>query len=562
MAKKSAPKSKPKTTAVQTASSGSVSAERWLPWAISALAFILFSTGLSNQMLSMDDHSATVDNPAVTDFLIFSNTNLGMYAPVTWLGYGIAYAMGKDSPFWYHLLSALVHAVNVWLVFRLFRQLKSSVTVAAVVALFFAVHPIQVEAVAWIAAFSTPLFVLFSLLAMNFYVAHTRQEGVSQKYWLALGMFLLACLSKSAAVTLPLALLVLDLWLKRPLNQRAILEKIPFFALSIVFGIATLYTRTKAGHTDTPADFSLLDRGLMICHTVLFYWKKLLFPTGLSIWYPFEKTAGGWEWVYYASPFALAALVFLAWRSRRAMPVLWWGVLFYLANIVVSLPYATFGTFELRSDRYNYLACLGIFAILASLPDFFKEKRPGWVGAVWVVLAGFGLTWMVTTALRIRDWKDTVTLIDRAIAAEGDNFGKAYLWRGMELGDKGKVAQSIQDLTKAIEINPGLSEAYKYRGSLYGLTKQYEKSVADLTKFLEKNPGEAEQFYNRGLSLLNLGRTQEAIADFNKTLELNPDFSRAYRARGNAYRSIGETAKGDADLAEWEKREGAVGGRQ
>lgn len=557
MAKKST--SRPKSPVPPTAQSAGASAERWIPVALAALAFILFSTGFGNQLLSMDDHSATVDNPAVRDFQVFTNINLGMYAPVTWLGYGIAYAFGKESPFWYHLLSALVHAANVWLVFRLFRRLSASMMVASVVALFFAVHPVQVEAVAWIAAFSTPLFAMFNLLAMNFYVEHTKRESIGQYYWLALGMFLLACLSKSAAVTLPLAMLALDIALKRPFRQRTLLEKVPFFALSVAFGIATLYTRTKAGHADTPADFNLLDRGLMICHTILFYWKKLLLPTGLSIWYPFEKTAGGWDWPYYAAPFALAGLVFLAWRSRRAMPVLWWGVLFYLANVVISLPYATFGTFELRSDRYNYLACIGIFAILASLPDYFKEKRPGWVGVLWAVLAGFGFIWLATSALRIRDWKDTITLIDKAIAAEGDNFGKAYLWRGMALGDKGKVQQSIEDLSKAIGKNPDLADAYKYRGSLYGLTKQYDKSVADLSKFLEKNPDAAEQYYNRGLSLLNLNRTQDAIADFNKTLELNPEFARAYRTRSNAYRAIGDMAKAEADMAEWEKRQGGEG---
>lgn len=554
MAKKTTPKSRP--AASKTTTSDGDSTERWLPWALAGLAFLLFSTGFGNPMVSMDDHTATLDNPAVTDFKLFSNINLGMYAPLTWLGYAIAYTLGKDSPLWYHLLSGLVHALNVVLVFKLFRRLESSVTVAGVVAFFFAVHPMQVEAVSWIAGFSTPLFSMFSLLAMNFYVEHTRQESFSQKYWLALGMFLLACLSKSAAVTLPLALLVLDIWLKRPLNQRSILEKIPFFALSVVFGIATLYTRTKAGQTDTPDIFSVSDRALMICHTILFYWKKLLLPTGLSIWYPFEKTNGDWDWTYYAAPLVLAGLLFLAWRSRRAAPFVWWGLLFYLANIVLALPYSTFGTFELRSDRYNYLACLGIFAILAALPGYLKEKRPGWVGGAWALLVGFGLVWLVTAGLRIRDWKDTITLIDKAIAAEGDNFGKAYLWRGMYLGDKGKVGPALQDLTKAIEKNPSLTDAYKYRGGLLGVTKQYEKSVADLNKYLAANPGDGEQYYNRGLSLLNLSRPQDAIADFNKTLELNPDFYRAYRARGNAYKSIGETAKGDADLAEWERRQG------
>lgn len=555
MAKKSV--LKPKSPSSKPPKTEGLPPERWLPWVLAALTFILFSSGFGNQMLSMDDHSATVDNPAVKDFNIFSNVNLGMYAPVTWLGYAIAYALGKESPLWYHLFSALVHAANVVLVFRLLRRLEADVTAAAFVSLFFAIHPIQVEAVAWIAAFSTPLFAMFSLLAMNFYVKHTRQEGFGKNYWLALGMFLLACLSKSAAVTLPLALLVLDFWLKRPVNQRNLLEKIPFFALALAFGLATFYTRTKAGHTDTPADFTLLDRGLMICHTILFYWKKMLFPTGLSIWYPFEKTNGSWDWTYYAAPFALVGLTFLAWRSRRTMPVLWWGLLFYFANIIVALPYATFGTFELRSDRYNYLACIGIFAIIASLPSFFKEKRPNWVNTAWAVLVGFGLIWLVASAVRIRDWKDTAALIDSAIEATGDNFGKAYLWRGMYWGDKGKLGESIRDLNKAIERNPDLTEAYKYRGGLYGFAKQYEKSIADLNKYLEQNPSDSEQYYNRGLSLLNLGRTQEAIADFSKTLELNPDFFRAYRARGNAYKALGETAKSDADMAEFEKRQGA-----
>ena len=558
MAKKTTAKTK--AAPAPPAGNSAGSSERWLPWALAALAFVLFSTGFGNQLLSMDDHSATVDNPAVRDFNLFGNINLGMYAPVTWLGYALAYSLGKDSPLWYHLLSALTHAANVWLVFQLLRKLESPVSVSALAAFFFAIHPVQVEAVAWIAGFSTPLFAFFSLLALCFYVDHTRQGGFSRPYWMALGLFLLACLSKSAAVTLPLTLFVLDLWLKRPLNRQSILEKVPFFVLALAFGIATLYTRTKAGHTDTPADFSVIDRGLMICHTVLFYWKKLLFPTGLSIWYPFEKTGGGWPWSYYAAPFALAALIFLAWRGRRAAPFLWWGVLFYLANIVVALPYATFGTFELRSDRYNYLAATGIFFILASLPSFFREKRPAREGLAWVVLAGLGLMWLGISALRIRDWKDTTTLIQKAIAAEGDNFGKAYLWLGMELGDKGKVGPSIENLSKAIQINPDLADAYKYRGGLYGIAKQYEKSVADLTEYLKRHPEDGEQYYNRGLSLLNLNRPQEAIADFSKTLELRPDFTRAYRARGNAYKSVGETAKGDADLAEFEKRQGTEGG--
>jgi tetratricopeptide (TPR) repeat protein len=552
MAKKSTQASKKSSS--QEGAGISDSSEKWLPWALAALAFILFSTGISNQMVGMDDHSATVDNPAVKDFLIFGGFNLGMYAPITWIGYEIAYILGKESPTWYHFLSALVHAFNVLLVFRLFRRLDLNLIVSAFVALFFAIHPLQVEAVAWIAGFSTPLFSMFCLLAMNYYVRHTQEEngGFGKNYWLALTMFLLACLAKSAAVTLPLTLLVLDLWKKRGFGTRVLIEKAPFFAISLVFGILTLYSRQHAGQLNQPADFTLVDRGLMACHTVLFYWKKLLFPTGLSIWYPFEKTNGNWSWDYYAAPAILLGTLFAAWRSRQAMPLLWIGILFYLSNIVLSLPWSTFGTFELRSDRYNYLAGLGFFIVLASLPDYLKEKRPSWTGAVWAILLGLVFTWLITSALRIRDWKDTTTLIDKAIVATGDNFGKAYLWRGMAYGKASDAQKALKDFSLALQKNPELYEAYKFRGNIFGVTKNYEQSIADLSKFLEKFPDEVPELYNRGLSYANLDRNQEAIADFTRAIALDSTFSRLYRARGNCYKKIGETAKGEADLKQYE----------
>jgi tetratricopeptide (TPR) repeat protein len=296
---------------------------------------------------------------------------------------------------------------------------------------------------------------------------------------------------------------VLDLWKKRGFGQRVLLEKIPFFAISLGFGLLTLYSRQYAGQLNQPADFSLLDRGLMACHTVLFYWKKLLVPTGLSIWYPFEKTDGSWSWDYYAAPAVLAFIVFAAWRSRNAMPLLWVAVLFYLSNIVLSLPWATFGTFELRSDRYNYLAGLGFFVALASLPDFLKEKKPSWSGGAWAVLLGLAFIWLIASALRIRDWKDTMTLIDKAIATTGDNFGKAYLWRGMAYGKASDAEKALKDFTLAIQKNPMLHEAYKFRGNVFGVMKNYEQSVEDLTKFLEKYPEAVPELYNRGLSYAN-----------------------------------------------------------
>jgi len=535
------------------------SPDRWMPWVAAGLAFVLFSTGFGNPMVAMDDHSATIDNPVVKSFspAVFTQFNLGMYAPITWMGYAMANALGDGKVIWFHLFSALVHAANAFLVFRLFRRLEGNSTAAFFITLFFAIHPMQVEAVSWVAAFSTPLFSLFSLLAMHAYVRHTEGNAWGKHYWLALGFFVLACLSKSAAVALPLSLLVVDLWLKRPpLNRQSLLEKAPFFALAIGFGLFTFFTRAQAGH-DVGAlagGFSIADRALMACHTILFYWTKIIVPLGLSIWYPFEKTAaGGWHWTYYAAPVVLAGLLWWVWRIREQAPFVFRGVLFYLANILFALPFYTIGTFELRSDRYNYLACLGIFAILAALPGFYREKNPNRVGAAWALLVILPLFWFITSWLRIRDWRDTITLIEKAMAAQGNNFGKAYLWRGMALGDIGQGRKALEDFNRAISINPDLTEAYKYRGGLLGMAQQYEASLADLNKYLEKNPNEADIYYNRALTLVNLNRSQEALADLNKALELAPDFTRAYRARGNVRKQLGDEAGGDADLKKFEQ---------
>lgn len=565
MAKKSTSKPVQQTNRTNTTNTEN---RAWMPWAMAGLTFVVFAVGFRNGMVSMDDHSATVDNPAVKNFDLFGQFNLGMYAPVTWAGYGIAYILGKDNAFWYHLLSALVHALNVLVLFRLLSRMKIGETAVIVATFLFALHPIQVESVSWIAAFSTPLCALFGLLSMDFYIRSTTDtKPWNQQLLISIGLFLVACLSKSIAVSLPLTLLILDGWLKRPLNTRNLLEKAPYFIIALGFGALTLYSRTQAGHTDSVVVYSTADRFFMVFHTILFYWTKILLPYGFSIWYPFVKNGDSWPWTYYAAPFVFSAILFGAWRLRARMPFVWYGLLFYLANIVFALPFSTFGTFELRSDRYNYLAAIGIFTLLAMLPGYLKEQKIGKPDLVWGALVILMIACLPSTIVRIRHWHDTVSLIDSAIETTGDNFGKAYLWRGMEYGDRAtatrdkktieqNVALSLKDLSQAIKINPGLTEAYKYRGGLYGVTQQYEKSLADITRYLTKNPNDFEFYYNRGLSLLNLNRVPEAINDFNKTLELDANFDRAYVARGNAYLILGDTVKGNADLEQYNRLTG------
>ncbi|MBX2893301.1 MAG: tetratricopeptide repeat protein [Saprospiraceae bacterium] len=563
MAKKNVPKphARPSKSAAMPTKKQTIS-DKWMPWVPLVLGVLVFSTGLTNELLGIDDHTATVDNPAVRDFKLFSSFNLGMYAPLTWAVYGVAYTLGKDNPFWYHLFSLAVHAFNIWLVFRLLTRLSMGAKTSLAVTLLFAIHPVQVESVAWIAGFSTPLFSMFFLLSCLKYLDYAERPAEAKPYYLSLLLFVAACLSKSAAVTLPLVLVVLDLWRKPAMPRaRQMLGYLPFFLIALIFGLLTIYSRTQSAiATETPgSELTLLERLQVLCYTPVFYWFNTLAPFELNIYYSFDKVNGHLPWPYLIAPFVVIVSFIAAWRYREKASWLWFGLLFFFANVSVMLPFVSHGTFEFIADHYNYLAMIGTSLILVKGWQALRERWPSLSGGLrWIGLAWLGL--IVILCLRqISVWKDTNTVVSNAIENGYYQNGLMYAARAKHFGNKGKIKEAIRDFDKSLEINPNLYESYKFRGGLYGMMKQYEKSVADLSKYLEHYPNDAEQYYNRGLSLLNLGRLNDAVADFSRTLELNPNFARAYRARGNAYKSLGEAAKAESDLTEWERRNSTGG---
>ncbi len=406
---------------------------------------------------------------------------------------------------------------------------------------------------------------MFYLMACLQYLDYSERPGEMRAYWLALLLFVAACLAKSAAVTLPLTFVVLDLWRKPALSRaRQWIGYAPFFLIALGFGLLTIYSREQSTMVmEIPGSrFSLPERLLVLFYTPVWYWYKLLLPLKLNIYYSFDKINGQFPWMYYAAPLVVAGALFAAWRYRQNAPWLWFGLLFFFANVSVMLPFTSQGTFEFCADHYNYLAMIGVCFILVQGWTALQAKWPGMDG--WLRVAG--VAWVVlldAMCLRqIRIWKDTNTVVTNAIDNGFYQNGLMYAARGKELGSKGKIKEAILDFDKSLEINPSLYESYKYRGSLYGVIKRYDKSAADLSVYLKQYPNDAEQYYNRGLSLLNLNRAPEAIADFSKTLELSPGFTRAYRARSNAYNAIGDAVKAAADLAEYEKRQGAGNGAQ
>jgi tetratricopeptide (TPR) repeat protein len=563
MAKKQNKPTPAKAKSIAGDSSVSGDSSGIMKWAPVILAVLVFLVGLTNQMTGVDDHAATVENPAIKNFsleALFSNFNLGMYAPVTWMGYAIAHGLGGEQPMIYHFLSLLAHAVSTWLAVRLILRLTGDQFVAMAVGILFAVHPIQVESVAWIAGFSTPLFSMFSLMACHAYLDYVHEgKGYSAYLW-AIGAFLLACLSKSAAVTLPLTLMVLDQWKKPQLDKkRLLLGYVPFFLISLGFGLLTIYSRETSNMAvgATNNGFTALERFFLVCYTPVFYWFKLLVPIKLNIYYSFDKAGGALPFYYFLMPLVIAAASYLGWRFRKTAPYIYIGLAFFFANIIVTLPFAAMSTFELRADHYNYIACIGIFYILVN----------GWLALTangklaWLKTAGYAwlVACIVLCLMQVRVWKDTVTVISNSINNGYYQKGMMYFARGVEYGDLGKPQDAIKDFTSALAIDPEMRDAYKFRGSLYAQAGQIDLAVADLERYLKYDPSDVVTWNNMAMIYMRQNRLPQALVAFNKTIELKPDAAISYQNRAKIYEMMGDQTRAAADLQK--AKEVAIGKR-
>lgn len=496
----------------------------------------VYAESLSNGFMVFDDDKAiryneVIKNPTFRN--LFLSNNLGMYAPVTWLGYALVYALAGESAPAFHTFSLLLHVGCVLSVFALLRQMQPSREVAFFTALLFAVHPMQVEATSWIAGQSTLTFSFFYLLALLAYW-QWQQRGHSLFYGLTLTAFVLSVLAKSAAVTLPLLLLAFDWYHQGRLQWRHLLGKVPFFAVSIAFGLYTFITREAEGHRLVVASkaYNLFDRFLMVCHSLLFYPLQLLAPLRLSIYYPMEKTAGIWSWDYYAAPFAVAALVWLAWKGARRERIIGLSALWYVLPLSVMLPYVTVGTFEMRSDRYVYLSCVGFFLLMVW---WAQRLRPQ---VRWTLLGAAAVCYGFLAHQRSLVWKNEVSVFRDCVEKQPQSpLCQCNLAYGELLNHQ--YENAIKHYTEALRLDPTYVESYNGRGQAYLMLERYEEALADFDKAIEAGIVTPRIFLNRGKCRVILKKPAEALSDLVRSLELEPRHPETYFFKGLAESQMG-----------------------
>ncbi len=528
----------------------------WLPQLVLIVAAVaVYAASASNGFVYFDDDKAilynkALQNPSLGKF--FKGENLGMYAPLSWIAYWIGQGISGKEAWGYHVLGMLLHALNAAMVFTFLKRLTARDWAAFFAALLFAVHPMQVEAVSWAAALST---VLFSTFYLGSLLAYLEWRASRNMLWIGLSLlaFLAACLSKSAAVTLPLVLLAIDFYLiKHNPNLTTFkklsnfwLSKTPFFAGAFVFGLYTFSTRAQEGHNieASSAVFSMADRFFMACQTLLFYPFKLLIPLGYSVSYPFVKMDGAWGWEYYAAPVALLALALAVWLKGRNNPELLLSLALYLLPLAVMLPIRTVGSFELRSDRYVYLSCVGLF-FLAGI--FLEKTRPDIRNAVLIGAATL-LGFLANRQTGV--WTDGVKLFKNCTEKTPESsLCQCNLAYNQLISNDFQGA--AMHYTESLHYDPSTVEAYNGRGQAYFQLRKYPEALADFNAAIKAGIVTPKLFLNKGKCLVILNRAAEAVPELNRSIELEPKSPEAFYFRGVAYEKTGEIPKAIADYSQ------------
>ncbi|MGH7389091.1 MAG: tetratricopeptide repeat protein [Candidatus Rokuibacteriota bacterium] len=544
--------------------------------AVAAITATVFAAGLGNDFVEWDDELNLTGNP---HYRGLSPANLrwmatamvlGHYIPLTWLTFAVDYTIWGMNPVGYHATNLLIHGANAALFYLLALSLLRRASrfsgaglhaAAVTAALFFALHPLRAESVAWATERRDVLSGFFFLLTMLMYVRASEPSAEHRRLFLTLSVsaFFLGLLSKSIVMTVPVVLLILDLYPLRRLPARPSLwlrpetrsvwrEKLPYLILAVAGGAVAYYALVTTTERGPGAEPPLAARPGLFAYSLVFYVTKTLLPVALSPLYELPARVDPWQPRFVGSLLAVAGVATTLWFLRRRWPA---GLAAAGYYAVVLSPVGGFvaAGYQLAHDRYSYLSCLG-FAVLVGggVGALLTAASRGSVRArfariavaavaVWIV----GLA--VLTSYQVQTWRNTETLWWHAVASEPDcsicngNVG-AVLYR------TGRPVEALGYLERALALRPDRTEPrYNLAASLLALGRPAE-ALEHLERLHAQRPDDPAVLNGLGLAMIRLGRYDEATAYLERSVALAPHDGWAHNNLGVALTRRGDAARG------------------
>ncbi len=575
--------------------------------AIAALTFLFFKTCCDNQFTNWDDLGYIITNQLIKDTSddwlknIFSIDHpvMGNYHPLTILLYALEYKKVGLEPWLYHFDSVITHVLVTIAVFYFVKKQTGRLVAATVAALLFGLHPMHVESVAWGAGRKDLLYGFFFVLTFTTYIDYIRSEGSKKMLWYILGiaLFALSLLAKSVAVSLPVALFAVDYLENRKISIKLLIEKIPHFGLSLLFGLLSVKAQKDIGALGSlDASFNPLERIALGCYALWAYLWKAVVPVGLSNFYPYPlKVGDSLPGVYYIYPVIIIGIALLVWFFGRRSKQVLFGIAFFLINIVLLLQFIPVGG-AILSDRYGYIPYLGLFFIVGwFVSELFEGPSPNALakpvfGGVLVYCLVLGYM----SNERCKDWYDSISLWKDDMEKHPE-APVAYFYIGQEYFTKfesstnAKEKQMYADSSmyffnmsvarkpdylqptvciaelqrhfnqiddakityqKAMKIDPKNEAVFLGLGVVYAIKQQYDSAEYAFKMALKLKPFSPEGHSNYANYLDIVGKLDSSLVEYGVSINQNPD---AYIPYMNRARIFMRQNKLDEAMADYQK---------
>ena len=554
--KKNEPGESGASTEITTKSVGFRTAQSWINrdwlWAlILILSVILTYTPVWKAGFIYDDGQLLTANPCVVGPLGLKEiwtTSAADNCPLMFTTFWVEHALWGLEPLPYHLVTVLLHGTCAMLLWRVLRSLR--VQGAWLGATLWALHPVEVESVAWVSEMKNTESGLFFLLSILFYVRWLRvkqpdgRTGGGWNYVLTLLFAALAMASKSSTVILPVVLCLCTWWLEGRWHWRNLARVVPVFLMAIVPSAVTIWTQGLQLATDTDPQWvrTWPERLATAGDAVWFYLGKLLWPHPLATIYP-RWQINVWQWTSYFPLLAVIVILSNFWLKRqRWSRALFFAFAYFAVALLPALglideyPFR----FSFVFDHFQYLASIGPLALagtgLARFSNFIIPKKPWLQSSLCAgLLLVLGMaSWQRTLVYKSEEafWTDTVARNPDCWMGY-NNLGHAFL-------RKGQVDEALEQFQKALGIYPRYVEARSNLGAALFQKGRVDEAVAQFKRTLEINPKYAQANYNLGLALFQKGRMEDAIAQFKKAVKINPYYPEAHNNLGHALLQKGQ----------------------
>jgi tetratricopeptide (TPR) repeat protein len=529
-----------------------------------AAAAIVYGQMLKHDFVYYDDNIYVTDNDPVMAGMTaasmkwaFTTFEAEFWHPLTWLSLMLDTQLFGVNPSGYLFTNLLLHIFSTLLLFFILSRTTRSVWQSGMVAALFALHPLHVESVAWIAERKDVLSTFFWMLTMLFYVYYVERPRLIS--YLAVLLFLaLGLMAKTMLVTLPFVLILFDYWPLGRIQYSSSLksfslsalvlirEKIPLIVLACIAGIGTVVAQQSGGSIRSLEAIPIFSRVSNALVSYIGYLIKMLWPFKLACFYPFPDAIPWWQ--VAGSIFFLILISWWAIRCARQNPYFIVGWLWYLGTLVPVIGFLKIGSFAM-ADRYTYVSLIGISIILIwGVPELLARIQyrklliPALAGGVLAVC-------LLATWIQVQTWQNGFTLFTHALKVTSDNYW-AHNALGVAYKNQKRFDAAIEHFFAALRLKPNYLPIYINLGSAYFLQNQTAEAIRYFSEAARRSPNLEEARESLGILFDKTGEPDKALAQFEATLRINPENAIAHRFMGNALSSRGRWVEAGHHLSE------------